>query len=105
MIPDQFIKVAESGISQPESIEILRGHGFQGFLIGEAFMKAENPGQAIADFIAASRWLFFLKRWFYFFLNADERWFKLIYADFLFAIFFLYKYTSIKKIRKSAKSL
>ena len=55
MIPDQFIKVAESGISQPESIEILRGHGFQGFLIGEAFMKAENPGQAIADFIAASR--------------------------------------------------
>jgi indole-3-glycerol phosphate synthase len=50
-IPDSFIKVAESGISKPETINILRGHGFEGFLIGEAFMKTADPSAAIADFI------------------------------------------------------
>jgi indole-3-glycerol phosphate synthase len=52
MIPDSFVKVAESGISKPESIELLRGYGFEGFLIGEAFMKTANPSLAIADFIS-----------------------------------------------------
>ncbi|MBL7816154.1 MAG: indole-3-glycerol phosphate synthase TrpC [Saprospiraceae bacterium] len=51
-IPDSFVKVAESGISKPETIELLRGHGFEGFLIGEAFMKTDDPTQAIADFIS-----------------------------------------------------
>ncbi len=50
-IPDRFIKVAESGISNPATLPILRGYGFQGFLIGEAFMKTENPGEALANFI------------------------------------------------------
>ena len=50
-IPDSFVKVAESGISKPETINILRGHGFEGFLIGEAFMKTNDPSKAIADFI------------------------------------------------------
>ncbi len=50
-IPDSFVKVAESGISKPETISILRGHGFDGFLIGEAFMKTNDPSAAIADFI------------------------------------------------------
>jgi indole-3-glycerol phosphate synthase len=52
MIPDRFVKVAESGISDPKNIGILRGYGFQGFLIGEAFMKTENPSAAIADFVS-----------------------------------------------------
>ena len=52
-IPDRFVKVAESGISKPETLPILRGYGFEGFLIGEVFMKADNPGVAIADFIGA----------------------------------------------------
>ena len=51
-IPDSFVKVAESGISKPETIELLRGHGFEGFLIGEAFMKTHDPSVAIADFIS-----------------------------------------------------
>ena len=51
-IPDSFVKVAESGISKPETIDILRGYGFEGFLIGEAFMKTNNPSVAIADFIS-----------------------------------------------------
>jgi indole-3-glycerol phosphate synthase len=52
MIPDRFVKVAESGISDPKNIGILRGYGFQGFLIGEAFMKTENPSAAIANFVS-----------------------------------------------------
>jgi indole-3-glycerol phosphate synthase len=55
MIPDRFVKVAESGISDPKNIKILRGYGFEGFLIGEAFMKTDNPSKAIADFVAQSR--------------------------------------------------
>jgi indole-3-glycerol phosphate synthase len=51
MIPDRFVKVAESGISDPKNIGILRGYGFQGFLIGEAFMKTENPSVAITNFV------------------------------------------------------
>jgi indole-3-glycerol phosphate synthase len=51
-IPDSFVKVAESGISKPETLPILRGYGYEGFLIGEAFMKTENPGLALKDFVA-----------------------------------------------------
>ena len=51
MIPDRFVKVAESGISNPQTLPLLRGYGFEGFLIGEAFMKTENPQEAIAEFV------------------------------------------------------
>lgn len=50
-IPDAFVKVAESGISNPQTLPILRGYGFEGFLIGEAFMKTENPGAVMAEFV------------------------------------------------------
>ena len=52
MIPDRFVKVAESGISNPQTLPLLRGYGFEGFLIGEAFMKTDNPGAAIAEFVS-----------------------------------------------------
>jgi indole-3-glycerol phosphate synthase len=45
--------VSESGISNPDTVRQLREAGFQGFLIGEAFMKTKDPGLALADFIAA----------------------------------------------------
>lgn len=51
LIPDRFIKVSESGISNPETIRQLRGVGFQGFLIGENFMKTTNPTRAIKTFV------------------------------------------------------
>ena len=51
-IPDSFVKVAESGISKPETIGLLRGYGFEGFLIGEAFMKTNDPTATITDFIS-----------------------------------------------------
>ena len=50
-IPDNAIKVSESGISDPRIITGLKEYGFQGFLIGENFMKTENPGEACQEFI------------------------------------------------------
>jgi indole-3-glycerol phosphate synthase len=50
-IPAQFVKISESGLSDPESIAQLRSAGFRGFLIGETFMKTEDPGKACAEFI------------------------------------------------------
>lgn len=49
-IGDQFIKIAESGISNATNITYLKQHGFKGFLIGEYFMKQDNPGQAFKEF-------------------------------------------------------
>ncbi|MDH6535270.1 indole-3-glycerol phosphate synthase TrpC [Parabacteroides sp. 52] len=43
--------VAESGISQPEAVIELRQAGFRGFLIGETFMKTQNPGHTLSTFI------------------------------------------------------
>jgi len=51
MLPAEMLKVAESGISNPESIKFLRDHGFQGFLIGECFMKQDDPGTGCRSFI------------------------------------------------------
>jgi indole-3-glycerol phosphate synthase len=45
------LPVAESGISNPETVSRLRQVGFRGFLIGEAFMKTDNPGAALSNFI------------------------------------------------------
>jgi indole-3-glycerol phosphate synthase len=50
-IPDTKIKVAESGISSVENIQLFKANGFRGFLIGENFMKEENPGKAFAAFV------------------------------------------------------
>lgn len=49
-IPDRFIKVSESGISDPKAINALKKAGFQGFLIGENFMKTGDPAAAIKAF-------------------------------------------------------
>lgn len=50
-VPLQFVKISESGISTAEDIKYLRSFGFQGFLIGETFMKSNNPGNACQAFI------------------------------------------------------
>ncbi len=51
-IPNDFVKVSESGLSDPAVVLELRKAGFQGFLIGESFMKEERPGAACEAFIA-----------------------------------------------------
>jgi len=50
-IPDDFIKVSESGISSVEAIKQLQPFGYKGFLIGENFMKTNNPGKSANEFI------------------------------------------------------
>lgn len=50
-IPDDFVKVSESGISSTTAITELKEYGFQGFLIGENFMKTDNPGASASAFI------------------------------------------------------
>ncbi len=51
LIPNQFVKVAESGLDNAETIVKLKNSGFNGFLIGEIFMKHSRPELACADFI------------------------------------------------------
>ena len=51
MIPNEFVKVSESGISSVEAIKELRPFGYQGFLIGENFMKTDDPGKSAMTFI------------------------------------------------------
>ena len=50
-IPDNFVRISESGISNAKSVVRLIQAGYKGFLIGENFMKTENPGLACRDFI------------------------------------------------------
>lgn len=44
-------KVSESGIDSLQTVHMLREHGFDGFLIGERFMKATHPAQAFRNFL------------------------------------------------------
>lgn len=51
LIPDEFIKVSESGIGEAKTIHELKSVGYKGFLMGETFMKEEQPELACAKFI------------------------------------------------------
>lgn len=48
-IPDDRIVVTESGIHSAEDVMVMRDHGVDSFLVGEAFMRAENPGAKLAE--------------------------------------------------------
>ena len=50
-IPSKFVKISESGISEFESILKLKEVGYNGFLIGEKFMKTNNPMESAYNFI------------------------------------------------------
>jgi indole-3-glycerol phosphate synthase len=50
-IPANLVKISESCISKPETIKQLQAVGYKGFLIGETFMKTDNPGGALQHFI------------------------------------------------------
>jgi indole-3-glycerol phosphate synthase len=51
-IPNEFVKVSESGISSIEAINELKPYGYKGFLIGENFMKTDNAGASAKEFIS-----------------------------------------------------
>lgn len=46
-IPDRFVKISESGLKDAETIVRLFEQGYQGFLIGETFMKSSDPAAAL----------------------------------------------------------
>lgn len=51
LLPRDACKVSESGISNVQVIKDLREVGYRGFLIGECFMKTENPGASLGEFV------------------------------------------------------
>ena len=52
LIPNEFVKISESGISNTQTVRELQQIGYKGFLMGENFMKEENPAEALRGFIA-----------------------------------------------------
>lgn len=52
-LPQDAVLVSESGISDPEIVKRLRTAGFRGFLIGETFMKTEQPEETLQNFLQA----------------------------------------------------
>jgi indole-3-glycerol phosphate synthase len=50
-MPKEKVLISESGIDSPAAIVELRKHGYEGFLMGETFMKHSRPEQAAKDFI------------------------------------------------------
>jgi len=53
-IPNNVLKVTESGISCGEDIRVLRSAGYHAFLIGECLMRAESPGEELRQITAAA---------------------------------------------------
>jgi indole-3-glycerol phosphate synthase len=51
-LPPSKLKIAESGISDPSQVRAFKENGYSGFLIGESFMKDDNPGEAFRNFTA-----------------------------------------------------
>lgn len=50
-LPDNVVKVAESGLTSMQEVYRLRDAGYRGFLIGETFMRDTHPGDALARFL------------------------------------------------------
>ena len=50
-VSDKHVKVAESGLSKPETLLRLRKEGVRGFLMGECFMQHADPAKALGKFI------------------------------------------------------
>ena len=51
-LPADAIKISESGLGDPKTVDYLRSRGFQGFLMGENFMKTDDPAMSCLDFIS-----------------------------------------------------
>jgi len=52
-LPERSVKIAESGLSEVDTCVMLHSAGFNGFLIGEQFMKQGHPGDACTSFVSS----------------------------------------------------
>lgn len=52
-IPNSYLKISESGLSDAQTVHDLKSAGFDGFLMGENFMRTDKPGRALSEFSAA----------------------------------------------------
>src|SRR5690606_25940235 len=50
-IPTGMVKISESGISSVVAIRELQDYGYRGFLVGENFMRTNDPGKSASEFI------------------------------------------------------
>lgn len=51
ILPEEQLKISESGISSPKEMKILADVGYKGFLIGEQFMKHDDPANELKKFM------------------------------------------------------
>ena len=51
-VPDSVVLVSESGFAHPHQLAQLEAIGVDAFLIGETFMRADDPGAALAPFVS-----------------------------------------------------
>jgi indole-3-glycerol phosphate synthase len=51
-VPADRLLVTESGIATRDDVKKMRDHGVNAFLVGEAFMRAPEPGEALASLFA-----------------------------------------------------
>jgi indole-3-glycerol phosphate synthase len=63
LIPDRFLKISESGISSISTLKDLQNAGFEGFLMGENFMKEPDPVEALKKFVIEKNVLLHLKNY------------------------------------------
>ncbi len=50
-VPEDRLLVTESGIHTPEDVRLMIDNGVYAFLVGEAFMRAEDPGSKLAQIV------------------------------------------------------
>ena len=48
-IPDETVVITESGILTTDDVQLMQANGVNAFLVGEAFMRADEPGRALAS--------------------------------------------------------
>jgi indole-3-glycerol phosphate synthase len=51
-VPRERVVITESGILSPQDVARMRARGVNAFLVGEAFMRAQDPGSALKELFA-----------------------------------------------------